>query len=127
MIKEFGIYFLAAFFEILGCYSFWLYFKLDKSYYFLGLGFVSLVAFAYLLTKVNLEFAGRAYAVYGGVYIISSLFCSKNHAIRPKELTVRHCKGKRKLLNNFKYSSICWRKTTTTKTLADPSLKNSRI
>lgn len=75
MIKEFAIYFLAAFFEILGCYSFWLYFKLDKSYYFLGLGFVSLVAFAYLLTKVNLEFAGRAYAVYGGVYIISSLFC----------------------------------------------------
>ncbi len=29
--------------------------------------------FAYLLTKVNLEFAGRAYAVYGGIYIVSSL------------------------------------------------------
>ena len=29
--------------------------------------------FAYILTKVNLEFAGRAYAIYGGIYIVSSL------------------------------------------------------
>lgn len=28
---------------------------------------------AYLLSKVNMEFAGRAYAIYGGIYIISSL------------------------------------------------------
>ncbi len=74
MIKEFGLYFLSAFFEILGCYSFWSYFRLDKSHWFLALGFVSLMGFAYLLTRVNLEFAGRAYAVYGGVYIVSSLF-----------------------------------------------------
>ncbi|QKF74218.1 UPF0060 domain-containing membrane protein [Aliarcobacter faecis] len=74
MIKEIVLYFFAAFFEILGCYSFWLYFKLDKPYYFLALGVSSLIAFAYLLTKVNLEFAGRAYAIYGGIYIISSLF-----------------------------------------------------
>lgn len=37
-------------------------------------GVISLVIFAYLLTKVNLDFAGRAYAVYGGIYIVSSLF-----------------------------------------------------
>ena len=73
MIKEFSLYFLAPFFEILGCYSFWVCFKLDKSYWFLALGVVSLISFAYLLTKGNLEFAGRAYAVYGGVYIVSSL------------------------------------------------------
>ena len=73
MIKEFSLYFIVAFFEILGCYSFWVYFKLDKSYWFLALGVVSLISFAYLLTKVNLEFAGRAYAVYGGIYIVSSL------------------------------------------------------
>lgn len=73
MIKEFSLYFLAAFFEILGCYSFWLYFKLDKSYCFLIIGLASLIIFAYLLTRVNLEFAGRAYAIYGGIYIISSL------------------------------------------------------
>ena len=74
MIVEFIIYFLAAFFEILGCYSFWGFFKLDKSSLWLLVGIVSLAIFAYLLTKINLEFAGRAYAVYGGIYIVSSLF-----------------------------------------------------
>lgn len=73
MILEFIIYFSAAFFEILGCYSFWMVFKLQKSSYWLVVGLISLVTFAYLLTKVNLEFAGRAYAVYGGIYIVSSL------------------------------------------------------
>lgn len=73
MIGEFIIYFLAAFFEILGCYSFWAFFKLDKSSLWLLVGIVSLAIFAYLLTKINLEFAGRAYAVYGGIYIVSSL------------------------------------------------------
>jgi small multidrug resistance family-3 protein len=73
LIKEFSLYFLAAFFEILGCYSFWVYFKLGKSYWFLILGVFSLIAFAYALTRVNLEFAGRAYAIYGGIYIVSSL------------------------------------------------------
>lgn len=73
MLIEFSIYFLAAFFEILGCYSFWLVYKLDKPYYWLLIGIISLILFAYLLTKINLEFAGRAYAIYGGIYIIASL------------------------------------------------------
>ncbi len=30
-------------------------------------------AFAFLLTRVDSDFAGRAYAAYGGVYIASSL------------------------------------------------------
>jgi len=34
---------------------------------------VSLALFAFLLTRVDDAFAGRAYAVYGGVYIVSSL------------------------------------------------------
>ncbi|RXJ69756.1 hypothetical protein CRV08_03355 [Halarcobacter ebronensis] len=73
MVFEFVIYFLAALFEIFGCYSFWMVFKLQKTTLWLLPGFISLILFAYLLTKINLEFAGRAYAVYGGVYIISSL------------------------------------------------------
>lgn len=73
MVIEFAIYFLAAFFEILGCYSFWMVFKLQKPSLWLAIGVISLIMFAYLLTKVNLEFAGRAYAVYGGIYIVSSL------------------------------------------------------
>ena len=28
---------------------------------------------AYLLARIDTEFAGRAYAAYGGIYIISSL------------------------------------------------------
>lgn len=70
---ELIIFFLAAFFEVLGCYSFWMVYKLEKPSYWLIIGVISLIAFAYLLTKVNLEFAGRAYAIYGGVYIIFSL------------------------------------------------------
>ena len=74
MIFEIFIYIAAAFFEILGCYSFWMFFKLQYSSLWLFIGVISLIVFAYLLTKVNLEFAGRAYAIYGGIYIVSSLF-----------------------------------------------------
>ena len=34
---------------------------------------MSLVLFAYALTRVDVAFAGRAYAVYGGIYIAASL------------------------------------------------------
>ncbi len=73
MFTELSIYFSAAFFEIFGCYSFWMVFKLQKSSWWLAVGIISLILFAYMLTKVQMEFAGRAYAVYGGVYILSSL------------------------------------------------------
>ncbi|MDD2358538.1 MAG: YnfA family protein [Thiovulaceae bacterium] len=73
MFNELILYFSAAFFEIFGCYSFWMVFKHQKSYWWLAVGVISLILFAYMLTKVQMEFAGRAYAVYGGVYILSSL------------------------------------------------------
>jgi drug/metabolite transporter superfamily protein YnfA len=34
----------------------------------------SLILFAYLLTLLRSEHAGRAYAAYGGIYIVASLF-----------------------------------------------------
>ena len=37
------------------------------------LGVVSLIAFAFALTRVDSAFAGRAYAAYGGIYIAASL------------------------------------------------------
>ncbi|WP_454990716.1 hypothetical protein [Campylobacter rectus] len=46
MLKEIPLYFAAAFFEILGCFSFWAYFRLGKSALFLTLGAVSLATFA---------------------------------------------------------------------------------
>lgn len=73
MAIEFLYYFLAAFFEILGCYSFWVVLKESKNSLWLIIGLASLVCFAYILTRVESEFAGRAYAVYGGIYIASSL------------------------------------------------------
>jgi small multidrug resistance family-3 protein len=36
-------------------------------------GILSLIVFAWLLTKVESDFAGRAYAAYGGIYIAASL------------------------------------------------------
>ena len=44
-----------------------------KSALFLGLGWASLAMFAVALTRANLDCAGRTYAVYGGIYIVSSL------------------------------------------------------
>ena len=73
MIGNLGIFFIAAFFEIFGCFAFWLYFRLEKTPLWLALGTVSLILFAYVLTKIDVEQAGRVYAIYGGIYIAASL------------------------------------------------------
>ena len=73
MIGNLGIFFIAAFFEIFGCFAFWLYFRLEKTPLWLALGTVSLILFAYVLTKIDVEQAGRVYAIYGGIYIFASL------------------------------------------------------
>lgn len=64
----------AALAEIAGCFAFWAWLRLDKSPWWLVPGMASLALFAYLLTLVEAEHAGRAYAAYGGVYITASLF-----------------------------------------------------
>lgn len=67
------IYALAALGEIAGCFSFWAWLKLGKPVWILIPGMASLAAFAWLLTLVPTETAGRAYAAYGGIYIAASL------------------------------------------------------
>lgn len=74
IIVTVSIYSLAAIAEIAGCFAFWAWLRLDKSALWLAPGVLSLILFAWLLTKVDVDFAGRAYAAYGGVYIIASLF-----------------------------------------------------
>lgn len=69
----FVIYPLAALAEIAGCFAFWAWLKLDRSPLWLVPGLMSLAVFAWLLTLVPSEAAGRAYAAYGGVYIAASL------------------------------------------------------
>lgn len=67
------IYFSAAAAEIAGCFAFWAWLRLGHSALWLLPGAASLALFAYLLTLVDSAAAGRAYAAYGGVYIVSSL------------------------------------------------------
>jgi len=66
-------YFGAAVAEIAGCFAFWAWLRLDRSIWWLLPGLVSLAVFAYLLTRVDVPLAGRAYAAYGGIYIAASL------------------------------------------------------
>ncbi|CAI3959694.1 Uncharacterized inner membrane protein YnfA [Commensalibacter communis] len=70
---SFIFYFLAAFAEIAGCFSFWACVRLGKTPLWIIPGTFSLLFFAWMLTKVNVDVAGRAYAIYGGIYILSSL------------------------------------------------------
>lgn len=63
----------AALLEIAGCFAFWAWLRLDKPALWLVPGSACLVGFAWLLTLVDSDAAGRAYAAYGGVYIAASL------------------------------------------------------
>lgn len=63
----------AALAEIAGCFAFWAWARLGRSPLWLLPGIVSLILFAWLLTRVDSEAAGRAYAAHGGVYICASL------------------------------------------------------
>ena len=67
------IYLTAAIAEITGCFAFWAWLRLKKSVWWLFPGVLALICFAYLLTLVDSPLAGRTYAAYGGVYIVSSL------------------------------------------------------
>ena len=67
------IYAAAALAEIAGCFAFWAWLKLDKSPLWLAPGMASLALFAWFLTFIPSDAAGRTYAAYGGVYIAASI------------------------------------------------------
>jgi small multidrug resistance family-3 protein len=69
----FMIYAAAAIAEITGCFAFWAWMNHGRSPLWLLPGILLLVAFAWLLTLAPTENAGRAYAVYGGIYIVASI------------------------------------------------------
>ncbi|MBN9005287.1 MAG: YnfA family protein [Rhizobiales bacterium] len=66
-------FFGAALAEIAGCFAFWAWLRLGKPAWLIAPGIASLILFAYLLTLVDSAAAGRAYATYGGIYILSSI------------------------------------------------------
>lgn len=63
----------AALAEIAGCFAFWAWLRLDKSVWWLVPGIAALALFAYLLTFIETQHAGRAYAAYGGIYIVAAI------------------------------------------------------
>lgn len=68
-----ALFALTALAEIAGCFAFWAWLRLGKSALWLIPGTFSLIVFAWLLTLVESDAAGRTYAAYGGVYIVASL------------------------------------------------------
>lgn len=72
-MQAFAIYLGAAAAEISGCFAFWMWLRLDRSALWLAPGMASLALFAWLLTLSPADQAGRAYAAYGGIYILASL------------------------------------------------------
>jgi len=66
-------FFLAALFEIAGCFAFYMWLRQGKSALWVLPALLSLTLFALLLTRVEAAYAGRAYAAYGGIYIVTSI------------------------------------------------------
>lgn len=69
-ILWFGV---AALFELSGCFAFWAWLRQGRSPLLALAGVASLILFALALTRVEAVFAGRAFAAYGGIYIVASL------------------------------------------------------
>ena len=72
-MRSIAIYVAAALGEIAGCFAFWAWLRLDRSVFWVLPGVASLVLFAFLLTRIDSLYAGRAFAAYGGVYIAAAL------------------------------------------------------
>jgi small multidrug resistance family-3 protein len=66
-------YFVAALGEIGGCFAFWAWLRMEATPLWTIPGVVCLILFALALTRIDAAYAGRAYAAYGGIYILSSL------------------------------------------------------
>ncbi|TDG13054.1 YnfA family protein [Paracraurococcus ruber] len=64
---------VAALAEIAGCFAAWAVLRQGASAWWLLPGALSLGVFAWALTWVEADAAGRAFAAYGGVYIAASL------------------------------------------------------
>lgn len=67
------VYVAAALAEIAGCYAVWAWLRLGRSAWWLVPGGAALLLFAWLLTRVDSDAAGRTFAAYGGVYIAAAL------------------------------------------------------
>lgn len=93
MAKALLIYAGAALAEIAGCFAFWIWLRSGKSPVWVLPGIVSLVAFAWLLTLIDSDYAGPAYGclrrcLRSGLYRL---------ALVPGGIATRslgHCRGR---------------------------------
>ncbi len=72
-LSAIALYALAALAEIAGCFAAWAVLREGRSAWWLVPGLLCLALFAFLLTRIDAAFAGRAFAAYGGIYIAASL------------------------------------------------------
>ncbi len=63
----------AALLEIAGCFAVWAWWRGQAGPAWLAVGLAALAGFAAVLALVPGAQAGRAFAAYGGVYIVASL------------------------------------------------------
>ena len=60
LLRPFAWYVLAALAEIAGCFTFWAWLRLGRSAWWVAPGLLSLLVFAWALTRVEADYAGRA-------------------------------------------------------------------
>ena len=72
VLKVFGLFFITALAEILGCYFPYLILNQGRSYWLWIPTALSLAIFVWLLT-LHPAASGRIYAAYGGIYIFTAL------------------------------------------------------
>jgi small multidrug resistance family-3 protein len=78
---------IAATLEISGCFMFWLWLRMGRSPLWILPAIVVLALFASALTRVEVAFAGRAFAAYAGIYVIASLmWLFLSERVRPTPL-----------------------------------------
>lgn len=84
-----AIYLAAALAEIGGCFAFWMWARGGRSVLWLAPGMAALALFAWALTLSPASAAGRAFAAYGGIYIVCALVwlvVVEGGALRPTDL-----------------------------------------
>lgn len=73
MLRTGLLYAAAALAEIGGCFAVWAVLRRGAAWGWLLAAAALLGGFAWLLARSDQQFAGRAYAAYGGVYVAASL------------------------------------------------------
>jgi small multidrug resistance family-3 protein len=72
MIRPIALFIIAGLCEICGGYLVWLWYKEEKPFWYAILGSIILALYGYVMALQAVSF-GKAYAVYGGIFIVMAL------------------------------------------------------